>query len=298
MEGRRLLEGYRSRLIAVERRSPLTVEAYLYELRHFVLWLEKGSLDVASVDSKDLVLYLVERRAEGVGDRSLAKAISALRSLFRHLMDERVRLDNPAATLERPRSSRRLPTVLPRDKVEALLAAVDTRDARGLRDRALYELVYSSGLRISEASGLDLADISLGERIARVRGKGGKERFVPFGPQAHDWLKVYLSEARPAIAKARRSDALFLNKDGRRLSRKGIWKNFAALAVLAGTGSKVHTLRHSFATDLLAGGADLRSVQELLGHADLGTTQIYTHVDDVALRANHRRYLPVLGGHA
>lgn len=296
MDGRRLLEGYRMRLVAVERRSPLTVEAYLSEIRHFLEDAAKAGSDPATVDAISLSDYILSRRKNGLDDTTVAKSISALRSFFRHLVDEGLRPDNPAALLERPRAHRKLPDVLSRESVERLLAAVDVSNPRGLRDRALFELIYSSGLRISEASDLDTADISFAERLARVRGKGGKERLVPFGTEAATWLRSYLGEARPLLAKAKRSPAVFLNRNGSRLSRKGIWKNYAVVAGLAGTGSKLHTLRHSFATELLAGGADLRSVQELLGHADLGTTQIYTHVDAAALRANHRRYLPRLAG--
>jgi integrase/recombinase XerD len=228
-------------------------------------------------------------------DRSIAKAMSALRSFFRYLVDEKIRSDDPTAVLERPRADRRLPEVLSREIVERLLSAVDTETPRGIRDRTLFELVYSSGLRVSEASALNLADIFLHEGIVRLHGKGSKERLVPFGPDAASWLDCYLKDARPILAKAKRSPALFLNRNGDRLSRKGIWKNYAAVAGIAGTGSKLHTLRHSFATELLSGGADLRSVQVLLGHADMGTTQIYTHVDASSLKANHRRYLPRLG---
>ncbi len=293
-DGRRLLEGYRSRLVAVERRSPLTVETYVAEIRRCLERLAEIGADAATIDALGLTDYLLSRRADGLDDRSVAKAVSALRSFFRHLMDEGLRVDNPAALLERPRAGRRLPDVLPREAVEAVLAAVDAGTPRGLRDRALFELIYSSGLRISEAVGLDLADLSFGEGLARVRGKGNKERLVPFGTRAATLLREYLDVARPALAKAKRSSAVFLNRSGGRLGRKGIWKNYAAAAALAGTGSKLHTLRHSFATELLNGGADLRSVQELLGHADLNTTQIYTHVDASSLRAAHARYLPRL----
>ncbi|MFA6506827.1 MAG: tyrosine-type recombinase/integrase [Treponemataceae bacterium] len=298
-DGRRLLEGcllegYRSRLVAMERRSPLTVETYVSEIRLCLTHLTKIGADATTIDAIGLTDYLLSRRAGGLDDLSVAKAVSALRSFFRHLMDEGVRLDNPASLLERPRADRRLPDVLSRETVERLLAAVDISTPRGLRDRALFELVYSSGLRISEAAGIDLVDLSFGESLARVRGKGGKERLVPFGSQAARLLREYLEFARPALAKAKRSPAVFLNRNGSRISRKGIWKNYAAVAALAGTGSKLHTLRHSFATELLSGGADLRSVQELLGHADLNTTQIYTHVDAAALRSNHTRYLPHL----
>jgi integrase/recombinase XerD len=191
-----------------------------------------------------------------------------------------------------------LPEVLDREKVEELLAAVDIRTPRGLRDRAIYELIYSAGLRVSEAAGLNIRDIDLAGGLAKVRGKGSKERLAVFGPEAALWLARYLQEARPFLAEGRgrqsprtRSPALFIGRSGKRLSRKGIWKNYVKAAALTGTGSRLHTLRHSFATEMLAGGADLRTVQELLGHADLSTTQIYTHVDVNVLKESHRRYM-------
>jgi integrase/recombinase XerD len=295
MDQRRLLESYRSRLVATERRAPLTVEAYLGEIRRFLAWTAMRACDPETARAADLALYLRERgEVDGLDSRSIAKAVSALRSFYRHLVDEGFRPDDPAVALERPRASRRLPAVLPREAVERLLAVVDTGTSRGVRDRALFEMIYSAGLHVSEAVGLDLVDLFFSEGLARVRGKGNKERLVPFGGEAALWLKRYLEEARPELAGPRRSGALFISRNGTRLSRKGIWKNYAAVAALAGTSSKLHTLRHSYATELLAGGADLRSVQELLGHADLGTTQIYTHVDAAALRANHSRYLPHL----
>ncbi|GAB1483838.1 site-specific tyrosine recombinase [Treponema sp.] len=299
MQDRSLLEGYRSRLIAFERRSHLTLEAYVTEIRIFFRYLDEQNLSLENLVSADLALYLQYRGTEqGLDSRSIAKAVSVLRSFFRYIIDEGLRLDDPAVALERPRSSRRLPAVLSRDTVDALLATVDMTNPRGIRDRALFELVYSAGLRISEVVSLDLSDIFFSESLARVRGKGSKERLVPFGGEAASYLHRYLEEARPSLAKARRSPALFISRNGKRLSRKGIWKNYATLASLSGTSSKLHTLRHSYATELLAGGADLRSVQELLGHADLSTTQIYTHVDADSLRANHRRYLPNLGERA
>ncbi len=294
-DGRRLLEAYRSRLVAVERRAPLTVEAYLGEIRRFLDYAGARGLDVSLLRGSDLSAYIGFRREAKASSRSVARTISALRSFFRHILDEGLRADDPAALLERPRAGRVLPDVLPAETVDSILSLVDTRTPRGVRDRALFELIYSSGLRISEASRLDLSDVSFSEGLVRLRGKGGKERLVPFGPEAKRLLREYLETARPSLAKARRSPAFFLNRNGTRLSRKGIWKNYTQVAPLAGAGTKLHTLRHSFATELLAGGADLRSVQELLGHADLSTTQIYTHVNDKALRENHRKYLPRLG---
>lgn len=304
-----LLENYRSRLIALERRAPLTAETYRLEIRRFLDWLEGEGLSVGggrpdlspvspgdrAAAFSDMSRYLDYRRThDGIDSRSAAKSISALRSFFRFLVDERIRGDDCAALLEAPRRVGRLPAVLKKGDADRLLALIDTRTPLGIRNRALYELIYSAGLRVSEAVALNAQDLVLSEGLARVRGKGGKERLVVFDSETVSWLKRYLNEARPAILGQRRSSALFVGRSGRRLSRKGIWKNYTSLAARAGISSKLHTLRHTFATELLAGGADLRSLQELLGHADLSTTQIYTHVDSALLRESHRKYLPKL----
>jgi integrase/recombinase XerD len=311
MENQALLEKFCSRLVAVERRSPLTAETYRLEIRRFLEYLETERTSPGAVDSSLLAAYLAKRReTDHIASRSTAKAVSCLRSFFRYLTDEGLRRDNPAGALESPRRRARLPLVMGRAKVEELLAAVDIRAPRGLRDRTIYELIYSAGLRVSEAAGLNTRDLDLAGGVAKVRGKGNKERLVIFGPEAASWLARYLQEARPLLAEGRargqrtnsprtksprtKSPALFIGSGGKRLSRKGIWKNYARVAALAGTGSRLHTLRHSFATELLAGGADLRAVQELLGHADLSTTQIYTHVDVRLLQESHRRYMPKL----
>jgi integrase/recombinase XerD len=210
-------------------------------------------------------------------------------------MDERIVNENPAAILESPKQKAKLPQVMDRKTVEELLDMVNTETPFGIRDRSLFEMIYSAGLRVSEAAGLNIRDVDIEGGVAKVKGKGNKERLVLFGNEARTRLKQYLQEARPKLAgQANKSDALFIGKTGKRLSRKGIWKNYAKWTSLAGVSSHVHTLRHSFATSLLTGGADLRTVQELLGHADLSTTQIYTHVDVSVLRENHRRYLPKL----
>jgi len=299
-----LLSSYRSRLLTIERRAPLTVETYVGEIQFFLAWLaalrtagEAGfNLEsmLLNADTDLLVKYLEERR-KTIGPRSAAKSVSALRSFFRYLCGEGLRADNPAAVLEMPRKSFRLPVVLSRQKIDVLLEAADTTKPLGIRNRAIYELIYSAGLRVSEAVHLNEGDLFFDEGVIRVRGKGGKERMAVFGGEAAQWLQRYLCEVRPLLAKTQRPKALFLGRTGRRLSRKGMWKNYCLLAMRSGTSSKLHTLRHSFATALLAGGADLRQVQELLGHADLATTQIYTHVNVSLLRENHRKYLPVLG---
>ncbi|MDR2069646.1 MAG: tyrosine recombinase [Spirochaetaceae bacterium] len=295
MNGQSLLDRYYTWLLALKRRSLLTAETYKLEIRRFLEWLEKEPLLPEEADSSALMAYLNFRRdKDRLDSRSVAKAISALRSFFRYMADEGFRVDNPARILESPKRGIHLPKVLHRERVDRMLALVPVDNPIGLRDRALFEFIYSAGLRVSEAVFLNIKDIYFTEGIARVLGKGNKERLIPFGEEAAFWLKRYLADARPRLAGKVRSSALFIGKTGKRLSRKGIWKNYMKLAALAGVPSTLHTLRHSYATELLAGGADLRSVQELLGHADITTTQIYTHVDVSLLRESHRRYMPKL----
>ncbi|MDR0502872.1 MAG: tyrosine recombinase [Treponema sp.] len=296
MDNNSLIKRYCSRLVAIERKSVLTKECYRFEILKFLDYLEERNIEPANAGTTVLSEYLVYRKnTGGLDSRSTAKAISALRSFFNFAMDERLTDDNPAAVLESPKRRLTLPEVMDKKTVEALLETVKTDTPAGCRDRCLFELVYSSGIRISEVSGLNIKDIDLKSGIAKVRGKGGKERLALFGEEASLRLRQYLSEARPKLAgSVNKSEALFIGRNGNRLSRKGIWKNYAKYANLAGVSSRMHTLRHSFATSLLAGGADLRAVQELLGHADLSTTQIYTHIDAVSLKENHRRYLPRL----
>jgi integrase/recombinase XerD len=291
-----LLARYCSRLIAIERRALLTKECYRLEIKCFLEYIESREIPLSETDAVFIIEYLVMRGNTGnIKARSVAKAISALRSFYRFAMDEGLVKNNPADILEAPKRKLNIPEVMDNKTIEELLNTIDTSKPQGCRDRCLFELIYSAGLRVSEAVGLDIKNIDIDGGIAKVRGKGNKERIVLFGKEAALQLKQYLQAARPVLAgKINKTNALFIGRNGRRLSRKGIWKNYAKFACLAGTSSHIHTLRHSFATSLLAGGADLRTVQELLGHADLSTTQIYTHVDTAILRENHRRYLPKL----
>lgn len=292
-----LLDRFCSRLVSIEKRAVLTRECYRLEIFRFLSYIESEGVKLANVSPGHLTAYLAMRRdADKIGSRSVAKAVSCLRSFFRFAMDERLVNGNPAAVLQSPKRKTRLPEVMGVDVIEDLLNAISTGTPAGIRDRCLYELIYSAGLRISEASGLNMRDIDIKGGIAKVKGKGNKERIVIFGKEAVKRLEQYINEARPKLAegKKNRSNALFIGRTGKRLSRKGIWKNYAKLTMPSAVSSRVHTLRHSFATGLLAGGADLRTVQELLGHADLSTTQIYTHIDTGLMRENHRRYLPRL----
>jgi integrase/recombinase XerD len=192
-----------------------------------------------------------------------------------------------------PKAESAIPSVFSLDEVELFLSSIDIGDPLGLRDRALFELIYSCGLRVSEAIALDLGSVYSKESLVRVTGKGNKERLVPIGETAIFWLKKYLSDSRPSlVADIKKGMWVFLSRRGKCLGRKGVWKRFKEICMKAGIEGKVHTLRHSFATHLLSGGADLRSVQELLGHADISTTQVYTHVDEPVLHKAHKKYHP------
>jgi integrase/recombinase XerD len=291
-----ILARYCSRLIAIERRSLLTKECYRLEIKNFLEYLEAKKTLLEKTDAAFLTDYLAMRKnKDNIKSRSTAKAISALKSFYRFALDEKFVKENPAELLESPKRKMNIPEVMDKKTIESLLGKIDTSNPQGCRDRCLFELIYSAGLRVSEAVNLNIKDIDIKGGMAKVKGKGNKERIVLFGKKAGALLKEYLQTARVELAgKTNKTNALFISRNGKRLSRKGIWKNYAKFACIAGTSSRIHNLRHSFATSLLAGGADLRTVQELLGHADLSTTQIYTHVDTAILRENHHRYLPKL----
>ncbi|MDR1470854.1 MAG: tyrosine recombinase [Spirochaetaceae bacterium] len=290
-----LLKNYIRYLAAVRQQAKLTIETYNHELEMWLRWLEGKGLAATSAGTEDVIAYIERRvKEDALSSRSTAKALSALKSFYRFVIDEGLRTDNPASLVPSPKLGARLPAVHTRETVESILDQIDLAKPLGVRDRALFELVYSSGLRVSEAVTLDLDDVFFDEAVLRVRGKGSKERLVPFGDEAEKRLKAYLEDVRPQLAKGKRTSAFFIGRNGRRLSRKGIWKNYKTAATMTGASSKLHTLRHSFATELLQGGADLRSVQELLGHAVLATTQVYTHVDVGHLKKAHEAFLPKL----
>jgi len=287
-----LLHDFYTDLILVERRAELTAQTYQFSAEEFLKWVEEQKRDLPSLTTQDLLYYLAWRHTNGCTELTIAKDISSLRAFGSYLKRKNVWTENLALELDRPKAARALPRVLSVSQVDALLASIDTQKPLGIRDRALFELIYSCGLRISEASGLLVQNVHFDERLILVRGKGDKERLIPFGQAAYDWLTAYLTQVRPSMVGRKNVDEVFVNFRGEPLSRKGIWKNFQELEAKSGVRAKVHTLRHSFATHLLAGGADLRSVQELLGHADLSTTQIYTHIDDEQLRDYHREFFP------
>jgi integrase/recombinase XerD len=278
--------------------SPTTITTYVSESRAFEAFLARGGRSAVKAEVRDVEEYLAERRLNRIDPRTLAKAASAIRSFYGFLVLEGRMEANPARLVDAQRSSMKIPRYLAAEDIDRLLDSCDPSDVLGIRDRALFELIYSCGLRVSEAVALTVDRISLGEGALRVMGKGSRERMVPLGERAGREIRKYLSEGRPRLCARRPANELFLGRGGKKLSRKTVWKTFKRLAAVSGLEGKVHTLRHSFATHMLQGGADLRSVQELLGHADIGTTQIYTHVSQEMLKKTHAEFHPRGGGSA
>jgi integrase/recombinase XerD len=271
------LEGFLALLAA--RRSPRTVDAYRRDLARLAEHLGKP---VGAATVEELEEYTAGLRADGLSPATIARRTAAARSFFRHQQLIGARTDNPAAAITLPRRVRTLPRTLSPGEAERLIAAANGVAPRALRDRALVELLYGAGLRVSEAVGLDRNGVDLDDRLVRVIGKGDKERVVPVGRQAAEALRRYLARGRPYLDRRHRPE-LFLNARGGPLTRSGaflVLRRLAAAAGLEPDRVHPHLLRHSFATHLLEGGADLRSVQEMLGHADLATTELYTHVSD------------------
>ncbi len=272
--------------LAVERNlSPRTVEAYRRDLLQFDAWLGARGLELAGVERATLRSYLGRRRDDGLSARSSARALSALRGFFRYLVNNEILVTDPTANLRSPSLWRTVPHALSSEEIEALLEAPDSSTTLGLRDRAMLETLYATGLRVSELVGLTIERVRLDPGFVRVIGKGRKERLVPLGESAVSRLDEYAQRARPRLNRHRLSE-LFLNHRGGPLTRQGFWKILRGHAVRAGISSQVspHVIRHSFATHLVENGADLRSVQMMLGHASLTTTEIYTHVARERLR--------------
>jgi integrase/recombinase XerD len=283
------LQGYLALLQA--QRSPRTVEAYRRDLTALEAFLGKP---IANATTEDLERYTAKLRADGLSPATIARRTAATRSFFRHQQLLGVRTDNPAAAVQLPRRPKPLPKTLSPGEAERLIEAAAGTQPRALRDQALVELLYGAGLRVSEAVGLDKAGVDLEQRLVRVVGKGGKERVVPIGRAAATALRRYLSRGRPYLDRRHRQE-LFLNARGGPLTRAGAFLILRQLAEKAGLDPRrvhPHLLRHSFATHLLEGGADLRAVQEMLGHADLSTTELYTHVSDRRRRELYFRAHP------
>jgi len=283
--------------LSVERGlSQSTVASYRGDLGSYSRFLAARKItSPGGVRSRDISSFIGSRLAEGVSPRSVARNLSCLRGFHRYLVVWNVVAVDPTLEVAGPKFQRRLPDVLTVHEIEAILTAVDTSTPLGIRDRAMLEVAYGSGLRVSELITLPLSNLFFEDGYLRCMGKGSKERVVPVGQAAMDWTTRYRRDVRPQLAaRAPATDVIFLNARGRPLSRMGFWKIFQKHVATAGVRDRVkpHTLRHSFATHLLEGGADLRVVQEMLGHADISTTQIYTSVDREYLKEIHRTFHP------
>jgi integrase/recombinase XerD len=282
--------------LRIERNlSAHTVDNYGLDLRAYLAELAgHGARGHADLTPALVLGHLAALTQRGLSARSVARHLSAIKAFHRFLIDEELLEEDPASEVAAPKQVKRLPQWLSIEEMERLLAAPDEFTPRGLRDRAMLELMYASGLRVSELCALGLGNLKQDPGLLRVLGKGSKERMIPVGEVALRKVVSYLATARPTLAGARPSRFLFIGPGGRRLSRSTFWRTIKRYALAAGIARNVspHQLRHSFATHLIEGGADLRSVQAMLGHADIGTTQIYTHVDGQRLRAVHARFHP------
>ncbi|HET7456394.1 MAG TPA: site-specific tyrosine recombinase XerD [Gemmatimonadaceae bacterium] len=290
-----LLERFRDFLTLEQGASPRTHEAYGRDLARFAVFARtRGASDPIGVGARTLREYVYHLKDVGLAPASIRRNVSAVRTYYRFLLGEGHVVRDPSERLETPKRWRTLPEVLTVDEVSLLLAAPTLDEPLAFRDRALLELAYGAGLRVSEWISLGVRDVLMDEGLVRVFGKGSKERLVPFGRTAIGAVAVYLRELRPRLEQGEGKGVLLLNARGAPLTRMGAWKILRKYVEAAGITKRVspHTLRHSFATHLLEGGADLRAVQEMLGHADISTTQIYTHVDREYLRSVHKQYHP------
>jgi integrase/recombinase XerD len=289
------IDAYLSHLAVERRLSPNTVESYGRDLSQLAAVAAGLGRPVESLDRRALEQAVRDLMGEGRSPKSVARAVACFRGFYRFLVVSGQRPDNPAGDLRAPRAWKTLPKCLAADEVDRLLAAPDTTEPRGLRDRALIELLYATGLRVSEMVNLRQQDLNLESGYLTCTGKGRKQRLVPIGDEASAWLTRYLKEGRPALLKRRSSPRLFVNaRGGAALTRVGFWKILKAHGKQAGLPRTLspHVLRHSFATHLLERGADLRAIQMMLGHSDLSTTQIYTHILDARLRAVYDKFHP------
>lgn len=275
--------------------QPNTLQAYGADLRALACWLEANDSDLLHARRADLQGYLAHRIGQGARIRSIRRLISTLKRFYRHLVRSGRLSEDPSATIDTPKTGRRVPHTLSEAEVEALIGAPDTSHARGLRDRAMLETLYACGLRVSELVQLRTDALSRTHGIIRLVGKGGRERLVPVGEQALDWVTAYLHTGRPDLLEGRGdSNALFVTERGGPMTRQAFWYIVKRYATSVGIERPLspHTVRHAFATHLLNHGADLRVVQMLLGHSDLSTTQIYTHIAQARLQELHAEHHP------
>jgi integrase/recombinase XerD len=282
--------------LAVEKGVSLnTLEAYSRDLNRFIEFAENKGIDsIKHISSDDIISMLGDLRSNGLVANSINRSLAAIRGFYKYLLREKIVSENPVANIELAKVWMRLPDTLSREEMSLLLDQPDVNTILGCRDTAMLELMYATGIRVSELVSLSMNNVNWQMGYLIVMGKGSKERIVPIGKTSCDWLNKYAEKVRPRLLKGNSTNTIFLNRSGSGLSRQGFWKIVRKYAKRSGLLKKVHphTFRHSFATHLLEGGADLRSVQVMLGHSDISTTQIYTHITRERLKDIHRKYHP------
>jgi tyrosine recombinase XerD len=290
-----LLARYLNYLLIERGVAKNTLEAYGRDLQRFILFLqEKGITELNEVMPEVIIEYLVRIKDEGLSANSMNRSLAALRGLYKYLVQEKQVSQTPLANIELAKVWMRLPDTISSEEMALILAQPGLETAAALRDSAMLELLYATGIRVSELIGLTMNSINWQVGFLRTMGKGSKERIVPIGKAAYDCTRLYVDKARPQLMRGKSTDVLFLNRFGGKFTRQGLWKTVVRYAKKAGLRKKVHphTFRHSFASHLLEGGADLRTVQVMLGHADISTTQIYTHITRDRLKEIHQKYHP------
>lgn len=272
-----------------------TIAAYRRDLNKYIDYLKEKKINsIENTTRSEISSFLSAQKDKNLSANTISRNLVAIKVFYRYLLRERYIKDDPTSVLESPRLWKRLPEVLAIKEIERLLNQIDTSSSQGIRDRACLELIYATGMRVSELVGLGLQDLNLDVGFVKCRGKGGKERIVPLGREASKWVNRYLKNVRGKLCKSDSKPFLFLTRSGKGMSRQTVWKAITKCATRAKIKKEIspHTLRHSFATHLLQRGADLRVVQEMLGHADISTTQTYTHIDKEHLKAIHHKYHP------
>ncbi|MDF3821907.1 site-specific tyrosine recombinase XerD [Leptospira sp. 96542] len=289
-----LLQTFQEYLSVEKGLSDNSIYSYGYDLNKFAIFLEKEHINFLEVKTNDIMRFLEEERERKISAKTLAREVVAIRQFYKYLRDEK-RLDsNPTEKIETPEVARTIPDYLTQIEIDELFRNIKEDNLYELRDKCIFELLYSSGLRISEACNLRMTDIDMDNMTIQVEGKGGRQRLVPFGEKSLEILKKYLSESRTEILKKRTCEFVFVSKKGSYINRKSVWRLLNHYIKRTKIKKKVtpHTLRHSFATHLLENHADLKSVQELLGHIDISTTQIYTHMANKTLKEVHKKFHP------
>jgi integrase/recombinase XerD len=290
-----LLDQFLHYLIVEKGLSKNTIEAYSHDLNQFLNHLKgKGTQEIGEVDKFDVRGFLLALKKKNLSTKSILRNLVAIRTFYKFLIQEGILETNPIEQLESPKVAKTLPEILTLKEIEKLLEQPNLQTPLGIRDRAMLEILYATGMRVSELTHLPTHQVNLEGGYVLIFGKGSKERIVPLGGEAMKWITLYLNTVRGILSKGRENSSLFINRSGKGMSRQGFWKNLKNYAKKAGLRKRItpHLLRHSFASHLLEGGADLRSVQMMLGHVDISTTQIYTHVTGERLKKIHQRYHP------